>query len=1441
MLASSLWTRAVRTLVVAGLLLAVGVVSLSGGAGATGPSLDSPFYKDRVLATGPLGYWGLGETTGPAVDHSTSGINGTFGSSSAVTEIRRGEPGPSITGKWDEGVFAHDMSNLDNGPHGPASVQVPDAYPGRHLWRMSGNQPFSVNIWVKWNGYREWRTYGVHGGIIGDVNFNVNLGGWSLETTWGDTTSSPTHILFRRNATRDDATDTVVSPNDLPLGQWKMITAVYTGMTQLLYEDGVLVASHADPAPLNGGTDELLIGVQNYTTYLAAFPAHFEGTLDEAAIWDRALSGIEISKIFTGPAALPQGQTLGWQGGALANNPTYSQAEPVNTATGSYWTSATDLSLPGICAPFTFTRGYNSLDTASGSLGIGWTDNLAASLTLLAAGDIQARGEDGQLLLFKHQQDGSYAPPAGALVTLTAAAGGYELVRTDQTKYAFDSQGRLTAVRDNNDCGPTLSYGPDGLLASATDSAGRTITFTNTDGLLTRIDLPDGRYVTYGYTAGKLTSVHDLRGGTTAFEYDAGDRLNKITDQNGHIVVRNTYGSDGRVTQQIDARGDMSTFGWDPATTTATYTDARGKTWTDVYSNNALAEQIDPLGNSTKYEYDTEWNVLKVTDPRGNATTMTYDDRNNMLTRTAPAPLSYQEVNTYDGANHLLTSRDGRGNTTTYGYDAAGNLTTVTQPGSLVTTFERDPSGNGQLKSVTDARGKKTSFVYDVQGNLTQTTSPLGNVTKLGFDSVGRMTSRIEPRGNVAGANPADYTMAYTYDAADHVLTATDPLAGRTTWEYDPAGNLASVTDANLHKTQYGYDAANHQTSVTAPDLTVTQYTYDPVGNLLTRTDAKTHQTTYTYDDANRLASTTSPIGQKWTYGYDGAGDLATVVDAAGNATPAAGDGQTTLSYDELNRVKAIDYSDATPDVTFAYDANGNRTQMTDGSGTETSVYDAVNRLQTLTRGTNTFQYGYDAAGNVISRTYPDNTLVTYVYDDDDRLSSVTNGTASTSYGYDEAAELIRRTLPATNGYVETRTYDRAGRLTLVKHQKGTTVLNQAAYALDAVGNPAAITRTAGPENYKYDALDRLTEVCYKVSCPKSGDPYIRWTYDAVGNRLTENRAGKITNYTYNNADQLTGRAGNGGTVAYLYDANGNQTKAGTRTFAYDLANRLKSTTSGSSTIGYLYDGDGKRLKETAGTTVTNLLWDPNYALPQLAVERNGSNALLRRYLYGADLLSEQTPAGSFYYHADALGSVTNMTNATGMKQWTDLYEPFGLVKSEKKDSGSAPVNPMRFAGQYLDSATALYHMRARQYDPTVGRFTRTDPLPQPLVEPHLSAYSYADDRPTVLIDPSGLAGDKPWSFDIGFSGHFIVGFSGGFQIDSNGIAPYGGVGIGLDAGVSASFSNSSANSGIYGNVIACEGYACASVNTKFNVSAGAGLRAGVSADVRGGYRIIRW
>jgi RHS repeat-associated protein len=1137
--------------------------------------------------------------------------------------------------------------------------------------------------------------------------------------------------------------------------------------------------------------------------------------------FDTGSGGVYGMAVYDGsrwlPPALSDDRTFGGpSAGTHGARPFNFVAEPVNTATGAYVSEVTDLSYPGRGLGLAFTRTYNSADPSAGVLGPGWTHSYAVHLEVNPDESVIFVDEGGARLTFASDGSGGFTAPVGSGDALTAdGSGRYELRRRDQVVYAFDVGGRLTSLEDRN--GNALSFTHTGsLLTSITDTVGRQIDLTYTDGLLTGLSGPQSLSAGYGYDPnGRLASVTDVRGKTSSYTYDGGGRLATIVDPNNHTVVTNTYGPDGRVSEQVDARELHSTYAWDAATETSTFTDARGGEWVDVYHDNVLVSQTDPLGNQTRYVYDAQLNTILVTNPRGSASAMTYDANRNLLTRSAGGLGYPAEEWTYNARNDVETYLDGRGNTTTYAYDSAGNLISIMAPLSAATEFGRDPAGTGLLVSLTDPRDKTTTFGYDADANQDRTTTPLGNVTTMTYDDAGRMLTLVEPRGNVVGADPLQYTTTFTYDEAGNLLTTTDPLSNLTTRTYDNVGNPLTITDANQHTTTYAYDEANHLAAVTDAKNGVTAYTYDNVGNLLTRTDAKLHVTSYGYDLANRLTSTTAPLNRTWTIGYDAAGNATSRIDANQNTV--------TYAYDALNRLTAVQYGDPlTPDASFGYDANSNRTSVVDAFGTETYVYDALNRLTSVTRGSDVFGYGYDLAGNITSRTYPGQPAQTLGYDNDGRLT----GAGTTTYTYDPAANVL--TAATADSLTARFAYDRAGRLLETAHTRSSGTLSRFTYGLDPVGNRIAITTRQGTVTYRYDELDRLTEACWSpTSCPGGppaaplaclnciggllsrpapsvnpppGETYRTYSYDAVGNRQTETSDAGTTIYAYDDADRLTTVDPPGaGSTTYTFDANGNQTAAGATTFTYDRADRLRTAVVGSTTETYTYWGDGARRSASTGSQAnktTRFLWDRNQVLPQLALERNGSDSLLRAYGYGLDLVSQKAGSKTYYYHHDGLGSVTDVTGSTGTSLiWSEFY-PYGLVRQSGTGQG-APTNPFGFTGEQRDPTTGLYHLRARQYDPAIGQFLSPDPAQASTADPYLATYGYADLNPVLYIDPSGrdvggmcVTGEGALALLFGeFSLCAVVSETGQAGVLLTGGAG-GGVGLGATAGVSFIYSN---------------------------------------------------
>ena len=206
----------------------------------------------------------------------------------------------------------------------------------------------------------------------------------------------------------------------------------------------------------------------------------------------------------------------------------------MNTRTGAFVDRVEDLATPGTGASFGWTRSYTSGDATAGPLGPGWTHTYAASLQTQPNGDVLARGEEGQEILFTKQADGSFVGAPGARATLSSATGGYDLLRRDQVRYAFGTSGRLLAIEDRNGEGVTLGYDGQGRLATVTDSSGRRATVAyEASGRVGSVSTDDGRSVVYGYAAGRLTSATDVGGKEWRYTYDAAEGWPRSSTRSG--------------------------------------------------------------------------------------------------------------------------------------------------------------------------------------------------------------------------------------------------------------------------------------------------------------------------------------------------------------------------------------------------------------------------------------------------------------------------------------------------------------------------------------------------------------------------------------------------------------------------------------------------------------------------------------------------------------------------------------------------------------------------------------------------------------------------------------------------------------------------------------------------------------------------------------------
>jgi len=143
----------------------------------------------------------------------------------------------------------------------------------------------------------------------------------------------------------------------------------------------------------------------------------------------------------------------------------------------------------------------------------------------------------------------------------------------------------------------------------------------------------------------------------------------------------------------------------------------------------------------------------------------------------------------------------------------------------------------------------------------------------------------------------------------------------------------------------------------------------------------------------------------------------------------------------------------------------------------------------------------------------------------------------------------------------------------------------------------------------------------------------------------------------------------------------------------------------------------------------------------------NATGLLQQGYVYlGDEPLLRYTSSGTAgYYLEDGMGSVVGLAPASSPSTANTtrlFYDGFG---NPRGTNGPAPALPsgaggdFRFQGAWLEDGDGLYHMRAREYDPQLGRLTSRDPRNGVFQRAEtLNPYVYAVNNTHVFADPSG-------------------------------------------------------------------------------------------------------
>ena len=827
----------------------------------------------------------------------------------------------------------------------------------------------------------------------------------------------------------------------------------------------------------------------------------------------------------------------------------------------------------------------------------------------------------------------------------------------------YDENGRITRQRFPDKSGMAYAYDDTKNITTLTERNGAVITYEQDDRLRNiRTAYQDGSEERDTYDGkDNRTSHTDRNGHTTWYRYDAGSRLTGIVNPLGQETVL-TYDENGQITS-VGVEGKellRSTY------------DGKGR----------LERRSDALGRTTRYTHDHRGLPTAIEAPDGSLTTLTYDEKGSILTVTDPygAVTAYE----YDGLGRVTATTDPEGNRTAYTRDAMDRITAVTDPNGNTREYTYNESGRvikikdfdgneetitynsmNRPECLTDKEGRKTLRRYDSMWNVAEEVSPTGAVTRYTYDRNNRL-KRVElcenettsptaiqentydPAGNLLCTKAGEYiqdtpadmsvmtSMAYTYDALDRPVSATDAEGNTTRYAYDALGNLTTVTDPNGNTMTFRYNGAGELTEKTDIHGCTTRYTYNSLGQVETITDPDGNTTTHEYAPGGRHIRTTYPGGASITYTYDASGRVKTRQHSSGYTL--------TYTYDSLGRITEV-RSSKNQKKTYAYDAMGNVTAATDANG-------------------NTTRYTYTMGGKPATVTDPMGNTTEYAYDPLDNLTAIRR--KGNSGGKDHATVYERdsfgRVLCITDplGMKEHFRYDALGRPVWKKDRDG----NEMTTAYTRTGQPAGICYADGTAvEMQYDALNRLTRV-----------------KDSLGTTsIKRDRTGRIT--------AVTGP--NGQTVSYEWGALGERKSTtypdGQQTaYTYDSLQRLtamhirkqedgtqhdRNSTEDPQTITYRYDPEGRLTEKTLpGGIRTTWQYDREDGLP-VSLTHTDKNGVLDHYTYAYDPMGNKTAvtrqrrglpreSGAYTYTYDPIGRLAAVAkDGTPLRDYA--YDPF--------------------------------------------------------------------------------------------------------------------------------------------------------------------------------------
>ncbi|MHC4676399.1 MAG: RHS repeat domain-containing protein, partial [Planctomycetota bacterium] len=421
----------------------------------------------------------------------------------------------------------------------------------------------------------------------------------------------------------------------------------------------------------------------------------------------------------------------------------------------------------------------------------------------------------------------------------------------------------------------------------------------------------------------------------------------------------------------------VATFSYSGLSTTIIDPDGGSKTEQKDYLGRVIQviEHADGANYTTTYSYNAAGDLLTVNDHYNNTTTINYDTLGRKISMNDP-DMGYWEY-AYDANGNLLTQLDEKLQTIEFKYDELNRVTSKTYSTSdPAVNYAYDnltiPNGRGQLYTVSNTQVTTTYDAYDVMGNVTSVSKTIiGDdtvyTTQYEYDLIGRLLKTIYPDG---------YEATQHYYSGSGLLEAVrDPQARLLAHmsNYTPGGKVGRIEYRNTVITEYAYDPESTRllSIVTNGPPIVSNHSVNAlvgIGNPGQSTSTVgmpamgTAGTGQSSPMAGVPAPATNPYYQSKSYKYTPSGNIKEIIDNVEGVS-------FYYTYDKLHRLKAETNTGSYNPISYTYNAIGNITSKTVGTGTFHYTYDDWHKhaVKTINLNGFDFQYEYDDNGNMTS------------------------------------------------------------------------------------------------------------------------------------------------------------------------------------------------------------------------------------------------------------------------------------------------------------------------------------------------------------------------------------------------------------------------------------------------------------------------------------------